>query len=155
MIIAPCPGGAAELAEVMAVMTAAFDPAFGEAWSLPQVTGVLHGAGAALLVARDGGPVLGFALIRVVLDEAELLLLAVDPAVRRQGTGARLVEAAAAVAGARGATRLMLEVRDGNPAALLYQMAGFVPVGRRTGYYRRTAGAPVDAITLSRPIPGA
>ena len=37
------------------------------------------------LIARDHGAVSGFAVARLLVDEAELLLIAVTPAMRRQG----------------------------------------------------------------------
>ena len=92
----------------------------------------------------------GFILIRVVADEAEILTLAVRPAARREGLGARLVEAAVVRAAARGAERMFLEVAEDNVAArALYARTGFVEAGRRRGYYARADGSREDALVLS------
>jgi ribosomal-protein-alanine N-acetyltransferase len=48
-----------------------------------------------------------------------------------------------------GATRVHLEVRDGNPAVEMYRQAGFEPAGRRPKYYRGDDGHQFDAITLA------
>jgi len=142
-------GGAVDLDEVMATMHVAFDPTFGEAWTRGQCAGILGLTGVWLLLARRDGQAAGFALSRVVLDEAELLLLAVQPAQRRFGVGRTLLTAVADEARTRGATRLHLEMRDGNPAAHLYGAAGFNEIGRRKRYYRGRDGSPFDAITLA------
>lgn len=146
----------APLDAVMAVMEAAFDPCHGEAWTRAQLAGALtlrstglHLAGPDGAVPRAGGPVVGFALTRAVLDEEELLLLAVHPAMRGLGIGRALLDRFVAAARTRGATRLFLEMRDGNPARALYRRAGFVEVGRRRDYYRRGRAGPVDAITFA------
>lgn len=95
----------------------------------------------------DGALLLG----RVVLDEAELLTLAVAPETRRQGLGRRLLAGFVATAGARGARHGFLEVAADNGAALaLYLGHGWSRAGRRRGYYTRPDAAPVDALTLTR-----
>lgn len=96
----------------------------------------------------------GFILIRSVADEAEILTLAVEPAARRRGLGARLVRDGAATAAAHGAARLFLEVADDNQAALaLYAGAGFTEAGRRPGYYARPDGRRQDALILALNLP--
>ncbi len=142
-------GTAVDLDEVMATMHLAFDPAFGEAWTRSQCAGIMGLGGVWLLLARRDGQAAGFALSRGVLDEAELLLLAVQPDHRRFGIGRMLLDAVASEARSRGATRLHLEMRDGNPAAILYERAGFHEIGRRKRYYRGHDGSSFDAITLA------
>jgi ribosomal-protein-alanine N-acetyltransferase len=140
---------------VMAIMAAAFDPTYGEAWTRSQCAGILPMAGVTLRLAegRNGG-VAGFALARAVADEAELLLIAVDPEAQQTGVGSALVEDFITLASANGARRLHLEVRDGNTAIALYERAGFSLVGRRRDYYRGTDGRKRDALTLALEIDG-
>jgi [ribosomal protein S18]-alanine N-acetyltransferase len=140
----------------MAVMEAAFDPIYGEAWTRRQLGDTLLLPGTRLLLAdpsggepADGAPTVGFALTRQVLDEEELLLLAVHPEWRRRRIGARLLARVIAGAQTRGVTRLFLEMRDGNPALALYADTGFTQSGRRSNYYRRGSTGPFDAITCS------
>jgi len=84
------------------------------------------------------------------VDEAELLLLAVKRKWRRSGVGHQLLENFMLAAAKRGATRLHLEVRDGNLAINLYKKAGFMEIGRRRGYYNGRDGQLYDALTLAR-----
>lgn len=144
-----CPGDCQDLGEVMDIMVDAFETSFGEAWTHVQAQGILGVPGVWLSLARLGPGAAGFALSRVVMDEAELLLLAVRRQARRQGIGAALLGCAIATARARGAARLHLEVRDGNGALALYRASGFAEVGRRPRYYRGADGATFDALTLS------
>lgn len=142
-------GSMADLPAVMRIMERAFDPQFGEAWNAPQCAGVLGLPGVWLLVAAIGGEPAGFALSRRVLDEAELLLVAVDPDHCGTGIGGALLRRVLIDAASAGARRVHLEMRDGNPAVHLYDKAGFIEVGRRRGYYRGRDGRHFDARTLS------
>ncbi|TZG28013.1 GNAT family N-acetyltransferase [Sphingomonas montanisoli] len=142
-------GTTADIDDVMAVMNNAFDPRFGEAWNAGQCLSMMSLPGTFLVIARQDGEPVGFALNRHIVDEVELLLLAVTTARRRQGTARRLIDAVRQLSLARGASHVHLEVRDNNPAYLLYVNAGFSLVGRRTGYYRGANGEAFDALTLS------
>jgi ribosomal-protein-alanine N-acetyltransferase len=143
-------GGILDLDAVMTVMEDSFDPAFGEAWTAAQCAGLLPLPGVWLSIAREGDQVIGFALGRVVLKEAELLLLAVRRDGQGRGIGRSLLERFGLVAASRGADKLHLEVRDGNPASRLYRRAGFTEVGRRRNYYTGRDGQIYDALTLVR-----
>ena len=128
-----------------AVHAAAFD----RPWEAATFAALLGQAGVFALGNDDG-----FILIRVVLDEAEILTLAVRPEARRHGLGRGLVEAAGHLAGSRGAARLYLEVAEDNAAArALYADAGFVQVGRRPGYYGRQDAPAVAALLFARNLP--
>ena len=145
-------GGPGDLDAVMAVMSASFDPCYGEAWTAPQCAGLLPMPGVWLTLAEDGGDVVGFAMGRLVAREAELLLLAVKADGQGRGVGKVLLDAFVARAAARGAERLHLEVRDGNHAVNLYRRAGFIQVGRRRNYYSGRDGQIYDALTLARSV---
>lgn len=143
-------GGILDLDHVIRVMNDSFDPAYGEAWTGPQCAGLIPMPGVWLSIAREEDEVLGFALGRIVISEAELLLLAVRRGRQRGGVGRRLLERFLEVAVNRGARSLHLEVRDGNPAIKLYQSAGFTEVGRRKNYYTGRDGQIYDALTLAK-----
>ncbi|GAA4822878.1 hypothetical protein GCM10023232_20530 [Sphingosinicella ginsenosidimutans] len=143
-------GGAVDLPAVMAVMNESFDPRYGERWTFAQCAGLLPMPGVWLTLARVGDAVCGFALARIVADEAELLLLAVRKDAQRHGIGRRLLDAFLSGARSRGAEHFHLEVRDGNPAIHLYESAGFTLAGRRRDYYSGDAGRTFDALTLAK-----
>lgn len=144
-----------DIDRIMTVMEAAFAPEFGEAWNRRQVED-------ALLIGRcyyyllsasgnppaDGEPAAGFFLSRQGFDEEELLLIAVSPDHRRQGLGDKLLIELKKAAKSRGAQRLLLEMRRGNPAESLYRAHGFQPIGERANYYRTSTGERLDAITF-------
>lgn len=113
-------------------------------WSGAAIRGLLALPGVFLIEHPSG-----FAMGRRVLDEAELLTLAVAPAARRQGVGAELLAGFSREARARGAARGLLEVAADNGAAIaLYQGQGWHQVGRRRGYYRDGPGPAVDALLM-------
>jgi len=156
--MSPCPH---LLDRIMVVMEAAFDPAYGEAWNRRQVADALTFSSThALVVDAAGVPIgdgpgpapAGFVLTRHVLDEEELLLIAVIPGARQRGVGAALMEHLFAAARARGIVRIFLEMRRGNPAIQLYNKFGFEPIGERRNYYRMANGERIDAITFGRSI---
>ena len=145
-----------DIDRIMAIMVAAFDPAFGEAWNRRQVEdAMVLGNCHYLLIAENGeappqaAAAAGFCLSRHGYEEEELLLFAVDPKYRRRGLGASLLARFAECAKQRGAQRLILEMRQDNPAEHLYRRFGFTPVGRRTGYYRGPNRARLDAVTFA------
>ena len=144
------PGGSGDLDCVIEVMEAAFDDRFGESWTRSQCAGILPMPGVRLMLARYDGQAAGFSLYRTVSDEAELLLLAVAPGFRRQGIGTRLLDHFLDAARGAGATRVHLEVREGNPAVIMYRHAGFSVAGRRVKYYHGRFGGQFDALTLNK-----
>lgn len=77
---------------------------------------------------------------RVVLDELQIEDLAVLPALRCQGIGARLLRGALERARKKGAIRAVLEVRANNAIAQnLYRKFRFEAVGTRRDYYQQPA----------------
>lgn len=141
---------------IMAVMTTAFDPIYGEAWTRRQVEDALTLGNChyALVAAHGRAPIegesaAGFFLSRTGYEEEELLLLAVDPHYRAQGLGRNLLDRLQIDAKARGARRLLLEMRKGNRAEALYRHFGFYSIGERREYYRTPGGERLDAITFA------
>jgi ribosomal-protein-alanine N-acetyltransferase len=91
----------------------------------------------------------GFLIARSAGDEAELLTLAVDPALRRHGLARALLDAAIVTLRVCGAKQLFLEVDQNNAAARsLYQSLGAVVVGRRKRYYEHGAHAEIFSLAL-------
>jgi ribosomal-protein-alanine acetyltransferase len=97
-------------------------------------------SGQVILMAEVGiaaaARVCGFLVARVTVGEAELLNMAVDAADRRKGLGSKLLAGAAKEAEAQQASRMYLEVRESNEAAIsFYERHGFRKNGQRAGYY--------------------
>lgn len=145
--------GPRDVAHMGSIMDAAFDPRFGEAWNAIQLGGALGIADTWAQLGFVGEDAFGFSLTRRVIDEAELMLVAVLPSERGHGRGRRLVEGAMQKARQRGAHKMFLEVRDSNSAALgLYESLGFSEAGRRQNYYNGAMGERFDAITMRRDL---
>ncbi len=139
-----------DVGALMEVMEAAFDPAYGEAWSAAQLLTLFALPSARVCLARAGEKPCGFSAARVAGPESELLLLAVNPLFRGRGIGRRLLEDWQAWAAGEGAEDYFLEMRADNSAVRLYREAGFFECGRREAYYRGGDGIVRDAITMRR-----
>lgn len=93
-----------------------------------------------------------FAITQVVLDEATLFNIAVDPAFQRRGLGRALLEHLIRELEARDVFTLWLEVRASNAAAIaLYESLGFNEATIRRNYYP-TAEGREDAIIMALPL---
>lgn len=92
---------------------------------------------------------IGFIVMRTVLDEAEILTLVVSPHFRSIGAGKALLSRAMATAYKRGCEHIFLEAAADNKAALkLYSLFGAKKCGERAGYYLSNKGYPKAAILL-------
>jgi ribosomal-protein-alanine N-acetyltransferase len=88
------------------------------------------------LLCDADGAIAGYALLSVAVDEAHVLNLCIDPRAQRRGLGRQLLRHLIRIARAANATRLLLEVRRSNRAALrLYESIGFERLGIRKAYY--------------------
>ena len=91
----------------------------------------------------------GFAIARIVLDEAELLTICIDPESQNQGHGAQLLAALHGAAIARQVKTMFLEVAETNlPARRLYAAFGYSEAGIRRNYYQTSGKASVHALVL-------
>lgn len=121
------------------------------AWGVPTLEGFLAAPGA-VLVTFDGA----FALGRVIVDEAELLTLAVSPPEQRKGLGRACLRAFEEAASAKGANRVFLEVSEANASAInLYLSAGYTKTGQRRDYYTAPDGSTSDALMMSKNLASA
>jgi [ribosomal protein S18]-alanine N-acetyltransferase len=106
-------------------------------------------------VATDvsaGARICGFLVARVVAGEAELLNMAVDSAHRRKVLGSKLLAAAAKEAEALQVSRMYLEVRESNQAAIsFYERHGFHKNGERAGYYENPTE---NAVLMEKKLTG-
>ena len=90
------------------------------------------------LVALKDEKVVGYAVLSTVLDEADLLDIAVDENFRRQKIASALFEKIFETALKRKLSFITLEVRESSvPAIKLYQSRGFETVGIRKNYYHK------------------
>lgn len=119
-----------------------------EAWSEGAFREELRRSDARVWVARRYRHTVGYAAVRRLDDELEVLSIAVRRDRRRQGVGRALLERA--LAAEPGVTRVHLEVREDDPGArAFYARLGFEPVGRRARFY----GDGCAALLMTREVP--
>jgi ribosomal-protein-alanine N-acetyltransferase len=125
---------------------------FARGWSTDEIEAML--ADAAIVadvmhIGREAAPA-GFALSRLVLDEAEILSIAIAAGRRGAGAATALLAHHLGRLAGRGATRIVLEVDEANrPARALYARFGFEQVGSRAAYYHRADGSRGTALLLA------
>ncbi len=108
-----------------------------EAWSEKSIASELDNKLSLWIVADDGGKVLGYVGSQTVLDETDMMNIAVHPDFRHQGIATGLIVGLIGALKLRGSHCLTLEVRASNePAKRLYEKLGFIQVGLRKNYYR-------------------
>ena len=110
---------------------------FSDPWSQQSVASELSNPLSLWLVWVEDGVVLGYVGSQTVMDETDMMNVAVAPAARRRGIAQKLIEALVQQLQKQGSRCLSLEVRASNaPAIALYGRLGFREVGRRPNYYR-------------------
>lgn len=109
---------------------------FSSPWSEKSIAGELTNPLALWIVATVDHKVVGYVGTQSVMNEADMMNLAVDENHRRMGIARALVEKLVALLRNNGVYALMLEVRKSNAAAIsLYESMGFIQVGCRPNYY--------------------
>jgi len=130
---------ATDAAEVALILREAREAA---SWSEESLRETALLPGVAAFVSARGDGISGIAVGRQVLDEAEILNLAVRQGVRRQGEGRALVRRVLQHFVERQVSRVFLEVRESNAGAIaFYRGLGFGAVGVRRDYYHDPAEA--------------
>ncbi len=127
---------------------------FYRGWPVEEFGQFLSEAASPVYIACDARRrIVGFALIRTVLDESELLTIAVDPKWRGKGMGKALMDAVFADLMHSPARRMFLEVDEQNHAAIrLYEKLGFATISSRKGYYPRPDGTAATALVMARDL---
>lgn len=108
-----------------------------------------HASNYYMVVMEEGGRVIGYGIVQVILDEGHLLNITIDPDLQGRGLGRQLLQDL--LDHARGKTdTLFLEVRPSNRRAIgLYQSVGFNEIGLRRNYYNASGGGREDALLMA------
>ncbi len=144
------PARASDLPVLAAIHAASFP----HSWSEVELSALIRDPNVICLVARRANAfgtrrAIGFLLLRVAADEAEVLTIAVDPRRRGLGCGRDLMEVGMRELYRERIRSLFLEVDAGNRAALaLYRKLRFHQVGERRGYYRDGNGGTSTALVM-------
>lgn len=142
----------AELSDLDAVVALEAECEGVDAWSPALLEQGLAGTVPTVqYLVAEGDAVVGYAVLSCVDDIAEIQRIGVTETQRRSGIGSRLLDEAFRVARSVGTQRMLLEVREGNRAALsLYAARGFVEIDRRPKYYRDGATAIVMRLPVAK-----
>lgn len=117
-------------------------------WSIDQFLSSLK-AGDAISLAYLEKTLIGYFVLRTVVDVSELMEIAVAPEFQGKGFGRRLLTEALKTAKLSGANRVTLEVRVSNARArYLYETSGFTIDAIRKNYYRTKDGRE-DAVLMT------
>ena len=116
------------------------------AWSAIQFQDAL--ASYQCTVYAQAHQVLGFCILQPVLDEANLLLMAIHPSEQGKGLGYALLDHSIAQL-KNSPIQIFLEVRESNKAAIaLYEKSGFHQSDLRKNYYPNVDGSKEHAIIM-------
>lgn len=106
-------------------------------------------AGHDIILMRQDGRAVAYAVVLTVLDEIHLLNFGVCRESQGNGMGTTFIRHLAEQGRAGGATQFFLEVRCSNEAAIkLYHKTGFEKIGTRKRYYPGLDGTREDAIVM-------
>lgn len=123
---------------------------FPDAWTENGIRGTLRQNHTSVLGIWKGESFAGYVILYFASDEGEIARIAVEPAYRRQGAARRLFGRTLEICREKGIVRLMLEVRQGNQAAVsFYRKCGFSADGIRKAYYTNPCE---DAVLMSKEI---
>ena len=126
---------------------------FHRGWGEGEFEGMLTERNTLVHRLRSGRKVIGFAVSRMALDEAEILSIAVAASHRGRGLSRNLLLTHLGHLAGRGVRTVFLEVEENNQAARrLYDGAGFAVTGRRERYYRQPGGEQLNAVLMRRDL---
>ena len=111
---------------------------FSDPWSEKSIETELSCRLSFWLVALEEDKVVGYVGSQTVIDETDMMNIAVHPDYRRRGIAEKLINALMDALRDKGSHGLTLEVRASNESAIaLYHKLGFTQAGRRPNYYRK------------------
>lgn len=122
-----------------------------EAWSRSLLQGELENSYSLCFLAKKGKEVVGYLLGRMVIDEGEILRIAVKDHLRNRGIGSSLLKAYLSELKKRKVKKVFLEVSEKNERAIrFYEKFGFKPLGLRKNYYLNNTQAIVMGIKFKQ-----
>ena len=122
-----------------------------QCWDKIAITGILAVPHHHIRIAVIDEKAQGFIIWRAVLDEAELLTIAVNPDMKRHKIGSLLLSAMLADISMKPVKQCFLEVAEDNIAAQqFYERFDFTEFSRRKKYYQRPDSNRIDAILMRR-----
>lgn len=123
---------------------------FDDFWSFDTLKNELLSDNSKYIVAKLDNIIIGFAGIKLIFDEAELMNIVVKKDFRNKGIASMLLTEIFSICSKCNINNINLEVNENNLLAIsLYQKFGFNKVGYRKNYYNATFGAILMSKKLS------
>lgn len=126
-----------DLSQIANTLTSDFD----EFWNSSILKEELNTKNSNYIVAKLNQKIVGFAGIKILVDEADIMNIVVKKDSRNQGIGSLLLEKLITLAQKSNLTSITLEVMEENYSAIhLYRKFGFKQTGLRKNYYQNKNG---------------
>ena len=115
---------------------------FDDFWNYNILKEELESSNSKYIIAKtNDGEIIGFAGIKIILDNADIMNIVVKKSWRNQGVGNLLLSNLISICKISNLSSLSLEVSEDNlPAIHLYEKFGFKQVGVRKNYYQDKDG---------------
>lgn len=122
---------------------------FDDFWTYETLKGELLSSSSKYIVAIDKNEIIGFAGIKIVLDEADIMNIVTKRSNRNKGIGSLLLENLILLANKLNVKSIILEVNEENSIAIhLYKKYGFKKIAIRKNYYKNK-----NAIIMKKKLP--
>jgi len=103
------------------------------------------------VIAKQNNEIVGFAGMKFVLDEADIMNVVTKKSKRNSGIATKLLEELINIATQKNIIKLTLEVNENNsPAIHLYEKLGFKKIAERKKYYQNTYDAFIMQMNLKK-----
>lgn len=123
---------------------------FDDFWNSETLENELKSKNSYYIVAKINDDIVGFAGIKVVLDEADIMNIVTKKDMRNLGIGSALFKAIIDYSKNNGINKLTLEVNENNLSAIhLYEKYGFEKIAERAKYYNGTDTAVIMQLYLN------
>lgn len=133
----------------IALLKPNFAKNFDKFWSIDILKNDFKDINSKYIVAKVDNEIVGFAGIKVILDEADIMNIVVRNDKRNLGIGSILLEKLIEIVQNQGCSFITLEVNEhNNPAIYLYEKYHFERIGLRKKYYNNTD----DAIIMKKDL---
>ena len=122
---------------------------FDDFWSYEVLREELLSDSSLYIVAKKQNEVIGFAGIKIIIDEADIMNIVVKKSYRNNGIGSLLLENLILISNKKNLNFINLEVDCKNTIAInLYKKFGFEEISLRKNYYKNN-----DAMIMKKKLP--
>ncbi len=134
-----------DLEEIKDVLLSDFD----DFWSYEVLREELLSDSSLYIVAKKQNEIIGFAGIKIIIDEADIMNIVVKKSYRNNGIGSLLLENLILISNKKNLNFINLEVDCKNTIAInLYKKFGFEEISLRKNYYKNN-----DAMIMKKKLP--